>query len=181
MKFPILVPGLISLLLLTGCGVADEQLAVAPAETILLGSCERPDDPALVRVFSEAQCALIKVAENPKLPDGRQIELAVMVLPAIARVAKPDPIFYLAGGPGQSAITSGPIVFSALLELRRQREVILVDQRGTGRSNNLSCVAPEAPEDFTLSSAAALAVEVNKLKDCLPTLDADPALSFEYL
>jgi len=176
LKFPILVPGLISLLLLTGCGTAAERGVVAPAETILLGPCERPDDPALVRVFSEAQCALLKVAENPKQPDGRQIELAVMVLPAIARVAKPDPIFYLAGGPGQSAITSGPVVFSALLELRRQREVILVDQRGTGRSNNLSCVVAETPEDFTLSSATALAREVNKLKDCLPTLDADPAL-----
>jgi len=176
LKFPILAPSLLSLLLLTGCGELDKPRAGAPAEPILLGPCDRPDDPALVRIVNEAQCAQIQVAENPRQPDGRQIELAVMVLPAIARVAKPDPIFYLAGGPGQSAISSGPAVFSALLELRRQREVILVDQRGTGRSNNLSCVASETPEDFTLSSAAALALEVNKLRECLPTLDADPAL-----
>lgn len=176
MKFPVLVLSLICLLLLSGCNEPDKPLAAVPAEPALLGPCERPDDPALIRIYDEAQCARIMVAENPQQPEGRQIGLAVMVLPTLARVAKLDPVFYLAGGPGQSAIASGPMVFSALLEFRRQRDVVLVDQRGTGKSNNLTCSSPEAPDDFTLSSAAALRLEVSKLRECLPTLDADPTL-----
>src|SRR5690606_10250763 len=52
-----------------------------------------------------------------------------------------DPVFYLAGGPGQSAVDTYPGLDPVFREVRKRRDVILVDQRGTGKSNLLSCEA----------------------------------------
>ena len=62
-----------------------------------------------------------------------------MVIRAREAVPKPDPIFFLAGGPGESAIDVGPILFSLLDDVRKSHDVVLVDQRGTGGSNSLAC------------------------------------------
>ena len=51
----------------------------------------------------------------------------------------PDPVFMLAGGPGQAATDSYPQVAAAFREVLKKRNVILVDQRGTGHSNPLAC------------------------------------------
>ena len=89
---------------------------------------------------------------------------------------KPDPIFFLAGGPGQSAVQVGPYVFSRLSQLRQERDVVLVDQRGTGKSNSLACEPDIEGEliDITLDEAAAIQLEL--MKKCLASYDADPAL-----
>lgn len=89
-------------------------------------------------VSIEAQCATLAVPENHAAPDGRKIELAIAWVPASGEAA-PDPVFMLAGGPGQSAKDSYPRVASAFADVRRGRHVILVDQRGTGGSNPLVC------------------------------------------
>ena len=85
-----------------------------------------------------AQCATLKVAENPAQPKGRQIELALAWIPAKGE-AEPDPVFMLAGGPGQSALESYPQLHPAFGDVIKKRHVILVDQRGTGKSNPLVC------------------------------------------
>jgi pimeloyl-ACP methyl ester carboxylesterase len=88
----------------------------------------------------EAQCARFDVPEDRGKPGGRKIALNIAWLPARQEMdAAPDPIFFLAGGPGQAAVESFPIVAPAFEEARKQRHVILVDQRGTGRSNPLAC------------------------------------------
>ena len=69
---------------------------------------------------------------------GRKIELAIAWVPAKGE-ATPDPVFMLAGGPGQSALESFPSIAAAFAEVRKKRHVILVDQRGTGGSNKLVC------------------------------------------
>jgi pimeloyl-ACP methyl ester carboxylesterase len=80
------------------------------------------------------------VFENRATRAGRTLTLAVVVLPAKKKPAAPDPVFYFAGGPGGSAIEaasrSGP---SFLAGLREERDVVLVDQRGTGDSQRLGC------------------------------------------
>src|SRR6185295_10891691 len=50
-----------------------------------------------------ALCGKLRVAEDPKNPAGRQIDLRVMVYPAVAPSPEPDPVFFLAGGPGGAA------------------------------------------------------------------------------
>src|SRR5690606_17647600 len=57
----------------------------------------------------EAQCATLAVPEDHAAPDGRMIELAIALVPAKG-MAEADPIYMIAGGPGQSAIESFPQV-----------------------------------------------------------------------
>lgn len=113
-----------------------------------------------------AQCATLKVPENPAAPAGRKIALKIAWIPAARDdAAEPDPVFMLAGGPGQSATESYPQVATAFRELLKKRHVILVDQRGTGGSNALTCKetfdetqlpSPQAAADYTRSCLAAL-------------------------
>ena len=86
----------------------------------------------------EAQCTHLQVPENHAAPQGRKITLAIAWLPAKGD-AEPDPVFMLAGGPGQSARESFPDIAAAFDEVRKKRDIVLVDQRGTGGSNKLLC------------------------------------------
>jgi pimeloyl-ACP methyl ester carboxylesterase len=86
-----------------------------------------------------ADCGTFVTPENPDEPDGRKIELFVARVPAISFNKQSDPLFLIAGGPGTSAVdlytsSSGPFD-----RIRRDRDIILLDQRGTGRSNRLDC------------------------------------------
>ena len=87
---------------------------------------------------AEAQCGTLAVPEDRARPDGRKVTLAIAWLPATGE-ALPDPVFMLAGGPGQGAREAYPQVSSAFAEVRKTRHVVLVDQRGTGGSNPLAC------------------------------------------
>ncbi len=86
----------------------------------------------------EAWCSTVMVPENHDAPDGRQIELAVALVTAEGR-SEPDPIVMIAGGPGQSALESYPLMHNAFADARRSRNVLLVDARGTGKSHPLMC------------------------------------------
>jgi pimeloyl-ACP methyl ester carboxylesterase len=65
-------------------------------------------------------------------------------VPALARKPEPDPVFVLAGGPGQSATDVGGLVFPLFAKINRERDIVFVDQRGTGGSNPLSCAEETA-------------------------------------
>lgn len=100
----------------------------------------------------EAQCGTYTVAEDPSKPDGRKLALNLAWVPADedAEIA-PDAVFMLAGGPGQAATESYPQVAPAFREVLKHRNVFLLDQRGTGKSNPLKCrfdedVAADSPE-----------------------------------
>jgi len=95
----------------------------------------------------EAQCATLQVAENPAAPDGRRIGLNIAWLDASNEgEGKGDPVFFLAGGPGQAATEVAAVINVALREVRKQRDIILVDQRGTGKSNPLTCLGADGKE-----------------------------------
>ena len=96
--------------------------------------------PAPTGASIEAQCTTLQVPEDAAAPQGRTIALNIAWLPAKEEAnATEDPVFFLAGGPGQSAVESYPQLDPAFAELRKRRHVVLVDQRGTGKSNLLSC------------------------------------------
>ena len=98
----------------------------------------------------EVRCGSVPRALDPARPDGPRIEVQFAVVPALSRQPLPDPVFFLAGGPGQSAIALAPTVLAMLERLRARRDVVLVDQRGTGRSAPLLC-----PDDASARSFAA--------------------------
>ena len=101
----------------------------------------------------EAQCGTLSVPENPAAPQGRKLALHIAWVPAgDDGPTEPDPVFMLAGGPGQSAADTFPQVAPAFAEILKKRNVILVDQRGTGHSNPLSC--KEEDEDQGKEDAA---------------------------
>src|SRR5512143_2120535 len=119
-----------------------------------------------------AQCSSLEVPEDRSRPQGRRIRLAVAWIPTDARRPQPDPVVMIAGGPGQSALQSFPSVGSAFGDVLRRRSVVLVDQRGTGGSNPLTCVGPSpgggAPVDESPATARRAAEE------CLHGLPGDP-------
>ncbi|MDP6026219.1 MAG: alpha/beta hydrolase [Pseudomonadales bacterium] len=163
-------------LLLAGCGLGVDQSTLVKPNYDLLTRCERPERAEITGIVSESLCGTISVYEDRVSQQGRKIDLNIMLIPASTAVVKPDPIFFLAGGPGQSAVQVGPYVFTLLSKLRRERDVVLVDQRGTGMSNSLACEADIEGEllDVTLDEAAAIQLEM--MRDCLSEYDANPAL-----
>jgi len=87
-----------------------------------------------------AQCGSLSVAEDPTRPQGRRIALNIAWIPAADGAEDPrNPVFMLAGGPGQAAVASYPAIAPAFREVVKTRDVVLVDQRGTGGSNLLQC------------------------------------------
>lgn len=118
----------------------------------------------------EAQCGTLQVAENPSRPAGRKIALNIAWIPADEKGERaPDPVFMLAGGPGQAATESYPAVAPAFADVLKKRDVILVDQRGTGGSHPLVCKGDEADGDESPQAARAAA---ERCRDAL-SKDAD--------
>ncbi|MET0209356.1 MAG: alpha/beta hydrolase, partial [Burkholderiaceae bacterium] len=90
-------------------------------------------------VPTEVQCGVIQRPLNPAQPAGAKIDVHVLVVPALARNKLPDPVLLLAGGPGQSAISLTGTVLPRLSRLNYRRDIVFIDQRGTGRSAPLMC------------------------------------------
>jgi len=86
-----------------------------------------------------ARCAMLHVPEDPDDPAGRWIPLRIVILPAESDRADRDPIFMFAGGPGQAATEVAGAYAQTTAGIRRTRDVVIVDQRGTGASNPLRC------------------------------------------
>ena len=103
----------------------------------------------------EAECAEISIPESDK-PGSRRIVLSVARVPAINQRKQGDPIVLLAGGPGQGAQVAYTAQSFAFARAGRQRDILLLDQRGTGRSNPLTCSAESrADRGGTMSDSAA--------------------------
>ncbi|MCJ0826302.1 alpha/beta hydrolase [Luteimonas sp. 50] len=114
----------------------------------------------------EAQCGTFSVPEDPARPDGRKLALNLAWVPAAADAeVAADAVFMLAGGPGQSAVDTYPQVAPAFRDVLKHRNVFLLDQRGTGKSNPLKC----KPEDdaFDGSDLAAVRAATERCRDTL--------------
>ena len=84
-------------------------------------------------------CGRVVVPENRALDGGRAISLRVMVLRAWAPKPLPDPVFFLAGGPGGAATQWASAMRTTYAPVNERHDVVLVDQRGTGGSHALAC------------------------------------------
>ncbi len=128
-------------------------------------------------IDTAVRCAQFAVPESAASPD-KTLRIHVAVLPALARRAEPDPVYFFAGGPGQAASDIGVLV-AALSDLRKKRDIVLVDQRGTGKSKTLTCTTPTADSARTDPVAAAFATADDAVRSewaaCLATLKGSPA------
>jgi pimeloyl-ACP methyl ester carboxylesterase len=103
-----------------------------------------------------ARCGTLEVPEDHDQPGGRRISLRVAVVQAEAGGRQPDPVFFLAGGPGQAATEIFPSIAEAFTRVARKRDVVLVDQRGTGSSARLDCSDLSEPAAVDRSEQAEL-------------------------
>ncbi len=143
----------------------------APARVLALAHCELHQ--ALDLTLIQAECGRLAVPENPAAPHGRRIELHVAVVPAISTRKSPDPLFVLAGGPGMAATSFYASVAPAFVLIHRDRDIVLLDQRGTGGSNPLGCESGE--EDLYAGSTAQIVAEAER---CLKMLEAHADVRF---
>jgi pimeloyl-ACP methyl ester carboxylesterase len=136
--------GIASLVLaVMGCSLQAPVRPVANGATdIALAPCSatKPEHGLL--------CGRLSVPEDRRKSGGRHIGLNVTVLPASASPRQPDPVFVFAGGPSDKATTFAPIW--AGLPFERNRDLVFIDQRGTGGSNSLYCADLDDPADVTM-------------------------------
>jgi len=156
--------GLVAGLVVAALGMVQPAAAAEP--TMALKPCR------LKGVEHEAQCGVLRRPLDPTRADGPQIDIHVAVLPAIARNKKPDPVMFFAGGPGQSAIGLAGAVSRVLTRFLNRRDVILVDQRGTGLSAPLNC-EPEPPTR-SLSESINQGRQASVLQACRDSLQKLP-------
>lgn len=147
------------------CGVAALVLALTASQAC---SSARKTAPQL-RLEQctlgdvSAQCGTLPIPENRAAGTGRMIQLRVAVLRARVKPRAPDPVFWLAGGPGGAATESAGAAVQLLELVNRQRDVVLVDQRGTGGSHDLRCPQGSVADRWA-----------EELRTCLTDLDGDP-------
>ena len=105
--------------------------------TISLTPCEVPGPNPSTK--DKARCGTFEVFEDREHKAGRKIALKIVVYPATSTNRAPDPLFYIPGGPGSSATEDAPYVAQQMAKIREHRDLVFVDQRGTGGSNALNC------------------------------------------
>ena len=137
----------------------------APVAALALSACELRQPQGLT--LTQARCGQLAVAENPADPHGRRIELRVAVVPAVSTRKRADPLFVLAGGPGMAATDFYASVAPVFEPIRRDRDIVLVDQRGTGGSNALNCELGE--EELYETAVADIVAQAQR---CLRSLRA---------
>jgi len=142
------------LLFLTGCSPAGPEPAMALEPCLLAGNLE-------------AQCGTLTVPVDHEARSGPTLDLNVAVVPARDRLGADDPLFYLPGGPGQAASETYPLAAGAFQRVNETRDIVLVDQRGTGESNPLTCPVLDDELDLTIPDLEQLREEARNCLDAL--------------
>ncbi len=147
--------------------LAVPALADPPPRRLPLEPCE------IEGVEGGALCGTLEVWENRATRQGRKIGLKVVVLPATGPELAPDPLFLFAGGPGDGVTSHAAGAAQEYAELRKKRDLVMVDQRGTGGSNLLQCDVPGGKDDvqgyfepaFSAETARRCRAELEKVAD----------------
>lgn len=163
---PLMLALAISATLLAGC---KQQAASSPAagnaaSLRSLGSlqfkpCSLPS-PLPNGEPLDAQCTTLAVPEDRSKPGGRTIALNIAWIPP-RNTSDPatDPVFFLAGGPGQAAVATFPGLAPVFKDVMKDRGVVLVDQRGTGKSHPLNCKSEGSEQNGSDPAAARAWIE----------------------
>lgn len=132
----------------------------------------QPCDVAGIK--DKVKCGTLEVFENRASKKGRKIILKIVVVPAQGLEPKKDPLFYIPGGPGSSATEDSPGVANQFAKIREQRDLVFVDQRGTGGSHPLDCTFydPNDPQ-----SVLGYFFPLNDVKKCRQDLESKADLT----
>ena len=150
-----------------------EQASVPPRylDGVAMDSCMNAGIPA--------RCALVSVPEDRARSADRRLRLLVVVYPATDPAPRPDPVFFLAGGPGGSASATFSYALEAFPELHRARDFVLVDQRGTGQYGAIQL--PPIPDTTGLNRDQLVDGVQSYVSAGLQTVDADPRLYTSWI
>jgi pimeloyl-ACP methyl ester carboxylesterase len=113
-----------------------------PSSRVALQPCKAGGMP------EEVRCGTYEVYEDRAAKSGRKIALNIVVVPALSSTPAADPLFWLEGGPGVGATGTVFAARSFLSDVRKNRDLVFVDQRGTGKSNPLNCDVGDSPSDL---------------------------------
>jgi pimeloyl-ACP methyl ester carboxylesterase len=129
----IIVIMLVSSILFTWMSIVQRQAAKSPGPSLVLSPCN------VEGTTEKVNCGTYEVYENRQSKKGRKISLKIVVFPATGKERAPDPYVYIPGGPGSSATEDAPYVAPEFARIRERRDLLFVDQRGTGGSHPLNC------------------------------------------
>ena len=142
---------------LTACTPSEQSTKTSPSLTFY--SCR------LGTLSMAVECATLDVPLKRDDPAHKEkISLRVIRLPANTPHPASDPFVMLAGGPGQAASALAPFA-AAQVEIRRTRDILLIDQRGTGQSAPLQCATLDDADDTTLRNSLTLEI-VSRVQCC---------------
>ena len=182
MRLPIPLLIFSTLAALAGAPASLAAGSSAPASAPASGPVADRSGPRLSRPFApcrltdpsqlnsiEGECATVDIAETDA-PGSRRISLSLARIPAVNHKRKGDPLVILAGGPGMGAQLMYTSTAAAFARARRDRDILLLDQRGTGGSAPLNCA--DGLDDPLAGGGAAFDVKefaklVNACRDSL--------------
>jgi len=151
--------------------LATPLLMAVTTEKVTMGKMEL-DYCHIPNYSQEVLCGEYSVYEDRVAAKGRKIDIQFAVVPSITEAKEPDPLVFFAGGPGQGARDMGGFIQVAFAEIRENRDIILIDQRGMGKSHSLACEQPkDQPLSLTNEEQEKFTREI--LQKCLTELDAD--------
>lgn len=125
----------------------------------------------LKNIKSQVQCGSLSVPENYQQADGEKIAINIAVLPAIDNSEHKTPLMFLAGGPGQAAVELASTVRTMFREANKTHDIILVDQRGTGKSHPLQCDEQQLNGDAYQNIPESLSEK--EISQCIESLNGD--------
>lgn len=142
---------------------------------VLIPSCAKPGPTINLKPCNMGNaadlCGKLTVYENRVARSGRKIDLNIRVIRANLDRPSKEAVFPLSGGPGVAATTDSGNLNIAVY-VAENRDIVLVDQRGTGKSNEFTFPDPPAWSGLTLSELeTAFAAWI---KEVLPRFNADP-------
>lgn len=152
-------PIVLAALLLAGTGYA---------QTLELKECRISAGPGASSM--KARCGTLLRPLDPSGEISGDIELRVAVVPALSLTPEPDPVVPIAGGPGQGSVQFYTSYSGAFEDVRRNRDILLVDQRGTGESATMDC----AFDDDIVEGQYSTELTVKYTQECLDQLPHDP-------
>lgn len=107
---------------------------------------------------------------DPADPNSTVLQLNVALVPALSLEPEPDPLVIIAGGPGGASTRFYAGIAQAFEKLRRHRDILLLDQRGTGKSAPMTC----AKDDDVLEGRFDMEETLAYTQACLDELPHDP-------
>ncbi len=140
----------------------------AIAQPVELEDCRISAGPGMPGM--QARCATLVRPLDPSGEVEGEIELRIAVVPALDLTPEPDPLVPLAGGPGQGAVQFYAAFAGAFERVRRDRDILLVDQRGTGQSATMDCEF----DDDIVEGQYSTEQTIEYMRMCLDQLPHDP-------